>query len=60
MRLILNVVRLVFGGLWMAARYLLAALLSFLRIVIMIPASLMPLGTQILPVDSTRSAPVAV
>ena len=33
MRLILNVVRLVFGGLWMAARYLLAALLSFLLII---------------------------
>ena len=33
MRLILNVVWLVFGGLWMAAGYLLAALLSFALIV---------------------------
>jgi uncharacterized membrane protein YccF (DUF307 family) len=33
MRLILNVVWLVFGGLWMAAGYLLAALVSFLLIV---------------------------
>jgi uncharacterized membrane protein YccF (DUF307 family) len=33
MRLILNVIWLVFGGLWMAAGYLLAALVSFLLIV---------------------------
>ena len=33
MRLILNVIWLVFGGLWMAAGYLLAALLSFLLII---------------------------
>jgi uncharacterized membrane protein YccF (DUF307 family) len=33
MRLILNIVWLVFGGLWMAVGYLLAALLSFLLIV---------------------------
>jgi uncharacterized membrane protein YccF (DUF307 family) len=33
MRLILNVIWLVFGGLWMAAGYLVAALLSFLLIV---------------------------
>jgi uncharacterized membrane protein YccF (DUF307 family) len=133
MRLILNIVWLVFGGLWMALGYLLAALLSFLLIVTipfgfaslriaaytlwpfgrtivdkptagtgalignvvwvllfgiwlaighlasavamaltvvgiplalanlkLIPVSLMPLGKQIVPVDSaTRSAPVA-
>jgi uncharacterized membrane protein YccF (DUF307 family) len=132
MRLILNVVWLVFGGFWMAAGYLLAALLSFLLIVTipfgfaslriasytlwpfgrtivdkptagtgalignvvwvllfgiwlaighlasavamaltfvgiplalanlkLIPVSLMPLGKQIVPVDPTRSAPVA-
>ncbi len=33
MRLILNVIWLIFGGLWMAAGYLLAALVSFLLIV---------------------------
>jgi uncharacterized membrane protein YccF (DUF307 family) len=33
MRLILNVIWLVFGGLWMAVGYLLAALLSFLLII---------------------------
>ncbi len=33
MRLILNVIWLVFGGLWMAAGYLVAALVSFLLIV---------------------------
>jgi uncharacterized membrane protein YccF (DUF307 family) len=33
MRLILNVIWLVFGGLWMAAGYLVAALISFLLIV---------------------------
>ncbi|OBK51888.1 YccF domain-containing protein [Mycobacterium sp. 1081908.1] len=33
MRLILNIIWLVFGGLWMAAGYLLAALVSFLLIV---------------------------
>src|SRR3984885_10717906 len=33
MRLILNVIWLAFGGLWMALRYLLAALLSFLLII---------------------------
>jgi uncharacterized membrane protein YccF (DUF307 family) len=33
MRLILNVVWLIFGGLWMAVGYLLAALLSFLLII---------------------------
>ncbi|OBH31455.1 hypothetical protein A5692_16790 [Mycobacterium sp. E342] len=33
MRLILNIIWLVFGGLWMAVGYLLAALLSFLLIV---------------------------
>jgi uncharacterized membrane protein YccF (DUF307 family) len=33
MRLILNVIWLVFGGLWMALGYLLAALLSFLLII---------------------------
>ncbi|MCV7099354.1 YccF domain-containing protein [Mycobacterium palustre] len=33
MRLVLNIVWLVFGGLWMAAGYLLAALVSFLLIV---------------------------
>ena len=33
MRLVLNIVWLVFGGLWMAAGYLLAALISFLLII---------------------------
>ena len=33
MRLILNIIWLVFGGLWMAVGYLLAALLSFLLII---------------------------
>src|SRR5271157_1478905 len=33
MRLILNVIWLVFGGLWMALGYLLAALISFLLII---------------------------
>ena len=33
MRLILNVIWLIFGGLWMAVGYLLAALLSFLFII---------------------------
>lgn len=33
MRLILNIIWLVFGGLWMAAGYLLAALVSFLLII---------------------------
>lgn len=33
MRLILNVIWLVFGGLWMAAGYLLAAVVSFLLII---------------------------
>src|ERR1700757_1052468 len=33
MRLILNVVWLIFGGLWMAVGYVLAALLSFLLII---------------------------
>jgi uncharacterized membrane protein YccF (DUF307 family) len=33
MRLILNVIWLIFGGLWMAAGYLVAALISFLLIV---------------------------
>jgi uncharacterized membrane protein YccF (DUF307 family) len=33
MRLVLNVIWLVFGGLWMAAGYLLAALISFLLII---------------------------
>src|ERR1700742_3811743 len=33
MRLILNVIWLIFGGLWMAVGYLLAALLSFLLII---------------------------
>jgi len=33
MRLTLNVIWLVFGGLWMAAGYLLAALISFLLII---------------------------
>ncbi|OMC13119.1 MULTISPECIES: YccF domain-containing protein [unclassified Mycobacterium] len=33
MRLILNIIWLVFGGLWMAAGYLLAALISFLLII---------------------------
>src|ERR1700758_979508 len=33
MRLILNIIWLVFGGLWMAVGYLVAALLSFLLIV---------------------------
>lgn len=33
MRLILNIIWLVFGGLWMAAGYLVAALISFLLII---------------------------
>lgn len=33
MRLILNIIWLLFGGLWMAAGYLLAALVSFLLII---------------------------
>lgn len=33
MRLVLNVIWLVFGGLWMAAGYLVAALISFLLII---------------------------
>jgi uncharacterized membrane protein YccF (DUF307 family) len=33
MRLILNVIWLIFGGLWMAAGYLVAALISFLLII---------------------------
>jgi uncharacterized membrane protein YccF (DUF307 family) len=33
MRLILNVIWLIFGGLWMAAGYLVAALVSFLLVV---------------------------
>jgi uncharacterized membrane protein YccF (DUF307 family) len=33
MRLVLNVIWLVFGGLWMAAGYLVAALVSFLLII---------------------------
>ena len=33
MRLVLNVIWLIFGGLWMAVGYLLAALLSFLLII---------------------------
>ena len=33
MRLILNIIWLVFGGLWMAIGYLVAALISFLLIV---------------------------
>lgn len=34
MRLILNIIWLLFGGLWMAAGYLVAALVSFLLIII--------------------------
>jgi uncharacterized membrane protein YccF (DUF307 family) len=33
MRLVLNIIWLIFGGLWMAAGYLLAALISFLLII---------------------------
>ena len=33
MRLILNIIWLIFGGLWMAAGYLVAALISFLLII---------------------------
>ena len=65
MRLILNVIWLVFGGLWMAAGSLLAAIVGIPRALAdlkLIPVSLMPLGKEIVfsnsPASPTRFAPV--
>ena len=86
MRLILNIIWLIFGGLWLALGYLLAAIISFILIITIpfgfaalriasyalwpfgrtivekpgprpgaLPVSLVPLGKEIVPVDSLKT-----
>jgi uncharacterized membrane protein YccF (DUF307 family) len=65
MRVLLNLIWLLFGGLWLAAGYALVALLMFVLIITiplglanfkLIPVSLAPFGREIIDVDQALPA----